>query len=205
MAKRKFDDKAVWRNDNWGIDQTQPARAEKVFDPTDTVTDDPTAGGIGGGTFMSKTPVQATGVMYTGLNDDPTRMADQGYRIGDTLVAGTFASLSTNLANATNNDLVFTAKGVGIVGNGISITYVDPGGATATLGVTVSGLAITVNLGRAASAVNTTGTLLKAAVDGNTAAAALVSVANKTGNDGTGLVAALSQTFLAGGTDVHYA
>lgn len=200
-GKRKFDDKAVWRNDNWGIDQTQPARAEKVYDPNDTVTDDPTPGGIGGGTFMSKTPVQATGVMYTGLNDDPSRQVDQGYRVGDTLVA-TFASLTTALAGA-NNDLVFTAKTAGAAGNNVTVTYVDPGGATATLGVVVSGTDITVNLGRAASAINTTGTLLAAAVAASAPANNLVSVANAGGNDGSGLVTALSKTNLAGGGQAY--
>lgn len=196
-GKRKFDDKATWRNDHWGIDQTQPARAERVFDPNDTVTDDPTPGGIGGGTFMSKTPVQATGVMYTGLNDNPTAMVDQGYRVGDVLTQS-FASLTTALTGA-NNDLVFTAKTAGVGGNSISVTYVDPGGTTATLGVVVSGKDITVNLGRAASAINTTATALKAAIDGDTGASALVSVANAGADTGAGLVTAMSKTNLTGG------
>ncbi len=196
-GKRKFDDKATWRNDQWGIDTTQPARAEKVFDPADTVTDDPTAGGIGGGKSFSKTPVQATGVMYTGLNDNPSAMVDQGYRLGDQLVS-TFASLTTALTG-TNNDLVFTAKTAGVAGNSISVTYVDPGGTTATLGVVVTGKDIVVNLGRAASAINTTATALKAAVDGDAGASALVSVANAGSDNGSGLVTALTKTNLSGG------
>lgn len=108
------------------------------------------------------------------------------------------ASTTTVLTGA-NNDLVFTAVPIGTLGNSISVTYVDPGGATATLGVVVSGKDITVNLGRAASAINTTGTLLKAAVDGLPAAAALVTVANSGADTGAGLVTAMSKQTLAGG------
>jgi len=110
------------------------------------------------------------------------------------------ASLTTALAGA-NNDLVFTAKTAGNGGNNITVTYTDPGGATATLGVVVSGLDINVNLGRAASAINTTGTLLAAAIAANATANGLVTVANAAGNDGTGLVTALAKTNLSGGFD----
>lgn len=108
------------------------------------------------------------------------------------------ASYTTVLAGA-NNDLVFTAVPLGTLGNGISVTYVDPGGATATLGVVVSGRDITVNLGRAASAINTTGTLLAAAIAAAPAAAALVTVANSGADTGAGLVIALSKQSLSGG------
>jgi hypothetical protein len=46
-----------------------------------------------------------------------------------------------------------------------------------------------------------TGTSVKAQVDGNAPAAALVTVSNKTGNDGTGLVIALIETALTGGLE----
>lgn len=203
-GKRKFDDKATWRTgDTVGIDTTQPARAERALDPNDTITDDPTPGGIGGGTFMSKTPVQATGVMYTGLNDDPTQMVNQGYRIGDTLVGNVAATLTTALTG-TNNDLVFTAKARGTGGNAVSVTYTDPGGATATLSVSVTGSDITVNLGRAASAINTTATALAAAVTGDANASALVTVQNAGSDNGSGLVTAMTKTNLSGGSDAHY-
>jgi hypothetical protein len=109
------------------------------------------------------------------------------------------ASLTTALAGA-NNDLVFTAKTPGTAGNSITVAYVDPGGVTATLGVVVSGLDITVNLGRAASAINTTATALAAAVTGDPTAGALVSVANAGADNGTGLVTAMARTALSGGT-----
>ena len=112
------------------------------------------------------------------------------------------AVLSTALAGA-NNDIDYTAVPYGAKGNNISIRYVDPGGASATLGVVVTGsldttLLITVNLGRAASAINTTGDLLKAALD-TADVSAYVTYADKAANDGSGLVTALAATPLAGG------
>ena len=109
------------------------------------------------------------------------------------------ASLTTALTG-TNNDLVFTARKGGTWGNSIQVEYLDPGGATATLSVVVSGFLITVNLGRAASAINTTAAALTAAVQANADANALVSVANAGSNDGTGLVTALTATNLASGS-----
>lgn len=109
------------------------------------------------------------------------------------------ASLTTALAGA-NNDLVFTAKTVGPVGNLINVTYVDPGGVTATLGVVTTGNDIVVNLGRAASAINTTATALAAAIAADPAANALVSVANAGADTGAGLVIAMAKSFLTGGS-----
>lgn len=112
------------------------------------------------------------------------------------------ATLSTALTG-NNNDLDFTAVPYGALGNNISIVYVDPGGATATLSVVVtqptdSTYLITVNLGRAASAINTTGDLLKTAWDASDAVD-YVTVADKAANDGSGLVIAMAETPLAGG------
>lgn len=113
-----------------------------------------------------------------------------------------FASLTTTLAGA-NNDLIFTARAAGYGGNTITVRYVDPGGVSAVLGVTVVGSAITVNLGRAASAINSTAAAVAAAIAASVAANALVSVANATANDGTGLVTALVATPLAGAVDAQ--
>lgn len=109
------------------------------------------------------------------------------------------ATLTTALTG-TNNDLVFTAKRGGTWGNSIQVEYIDPGGVTATLSVVVSGFLITVNLGRAASAINTTASALATAVAASIDALALVGVANASSNDGTGLVTALTATALSGGS-----
>jgi hypothetical protein len=116
-----------------------------------------------------------------------------------TSIAPPYASLTTALAG-TNNDLVFTAVKRGAWGNAVSVIYVDPGGTSATLGVVVEGFKITVNLGRTASAIDTTAAALMAAVIANADAAQLVTIANAAANDGTGLVIALAETFLAGGS-----
>jgi hypothetical protein len=109
------------------------------------------------------------------------------------------ATLTTALAG-TNNDLVFTATLKGVYGNGITISYVNPGVETATESVAVVGKAITVTL-RSVSTVLSTAAQVKTAIDGNAAAAALVTVANAGGNNGTGAVIALAATPLASGVN----
>lgn len=109
------------------------------------------------------------------------------------------AALTTVLAG-TNNDLVFTAKTKGASGNSITVAYINPGVETATESVAVVGNAISVTL-RSVSAVLSTATQVKAAIDGNTAAAALVSVANSGADTGAGNVTALAATALTGGID----
>jgi len=111
---------------------------------------------------------------------------------------GAAATLATALTGS-NNDVDFTAVDPGPDGNDITITYADPGGTTASLSVEVDGTDITVNLGRSSSAINTTANLLIAAIEDSDDASALVTVALHAGNDGTGLVTALSSTPLAGG------
>jgi hypothetical protein len=96
---------------------------------------------------------------------------------------------------STTSALTFTAVAPGVGGNAISITYADPGGTTATASVVVVGNAITLNLGRAASAVNTTADAAKILIDASPAARALVGVVS----GGAGLLSAVAQTFLAGG------
>jgi len=108
------------------------------------------------------------------------------------------ATLSTNLTG-TNNDLDYTAVTAGSGGNSITIAYVNPGVETATESVSVSVKAITVTL-RSVSSVLSTATQVKAAIDASAAAAALVTVANKAANDGTGAVIALTATALTGGS-----
>lgn len=109
------------------------------------------------------------------------------------------ASLTTALTGS-DNDLVFTAKAGGQWGNDIEVAYIDPGGVSATPSVVVAGPLITVNLGRAASAINTTAARIITLIESSADARALVSVALKAGEDGSGVVTALAATPLAGGT-----
>jgi hypothetical protein len=109
------------------------------------------------------------------------------------------AALTTALSGA-NNDLTFTAKVKGEAGNDITITYVNPGEETATESVEVTGSDIVVTL-RSVSAVLSTAAQVKAAIEANAAANALVSVANANANDGTGAVTAMAEDALEGGVD----
>jgi hypothetical protein len=124
---------------------------------------------------------------------------------GNWSAAGTItvASLSTNLTG-TNNDLTFTSKAAGAghaTGNSTTIAYVVAGAST-PLTVDVTDTDIVVNVAtNGGSAATSTAAQVKAAIEADTDAAALVTVANKTGNDGTGVVTALAETPLAGGAD----
>lgn len=110
------------------------------------------------------------------------------------------ATLSTNLTGS-NNDLIFTSVLSGRLGNVITVRYVSPGTNNAALAVTVSERAITVNLATNGSAVVTsTAALVKAAIEASAAASALVTVANKAANDGSGVVTAMGATALSGGS-----
>lgn len=110
------------------------------------------------------------------------------------------ATLTTACAG-TNNDLVYSAKNRGTGGNSITVAYVVAGNNT-PLTVSVSTNAITVNVAtNGGGTATSTAAQVKAAIEASTPAAALVSVANNTGNDGTGVVAAFTAAALAGGTD----
>lgn len=112
----------------------------------------------------------------------------------------TTAALTTALTG-TNNDLTFTARERGTVGNAVTITYVVAG-ANTPLSVTIAGTDVTVNVATSgASAATSTAAQVSAAVNANPAVTAYVSAANAPGNDGTGVVTALAKTPLAGGTD----
>lgn len=113
------------------------------------------------------------------------------------------ATLTTSLTG-TNNDVVLTAKPPtysGKAGNAISLTITVSGVSTAQ-SISVSGTDITfVSATNGSSAATSTAANLKTAIDSTPAAAALVTVANAPGNDGTGTVAALAKTNLTGGLD----
>lgn len=112
----------------------------------------------------------------------------------------TTAALTTTMTG-TNNDVVLTAVAPGSAGNNVSLTLVNPGSGTHALAVSVSSNDITVNLGYGSGAITTTGSLLIAALNASTAAAALMTATLAAANDGTGLVTALSKTNLTGGND----
>lgn len=110
------------------------------------------------------------------------------------------ASLTTSLTG-TNNDLVYTSKAKNESANAISIKYTDPYVNNQALSVSVTGNAINVNLATNSSgAITTTAAQIKAAIEANSPASALITVAHATGNNGSGVVTSLAQTNLSGGT-----
>ena len=95
-----------------------------------------------------------------------------------------------------DSDLVLTSKSKHIGSDKISIELIDPATATATLGVVVSGRKITVNLATIATAITSTAALVKAAIEAEADANALVTVALETA--GTGVVEAAAEVTLDG-------
>ncbi|MCW1926279.1 hypothetical protein OKA05_27240 [Luteolibacter arcticus] len=109
------------------------------------------------------------------------------------------ATLATNLSGS-NNDLAFTAVLSGRLGNDVTVSYVSPGTNNASLGVVVSGRDITVKVAtNGSAAITSTAAQVKTALEASGAASALVTVANKASNDGSGVVTALTATALSGG------
>lgn len=110
-----------------------------------------------------------------------------------------YASLTTALTG-TNNDLVYTSTSKSKSGNSTTVTYVVAGAST-PLTVSVTDSAITVNVATNSSSVATsTAAQVAAAVAASTPAAALVTTANAAGNDGTGVVIAMTAQSLTGGS-----
>lgn len=118
-------------------------------------------------------------------------------------LATTCAQLTTGLAG-DNNDITWTHTGGGTVGNGATggytVTYTDPGGATATLGIVITGNDIVVNLGRAASAIDTTAlAIVNLAGLNKILQERGITAEIKTSENGGGLVIAMAKANLAGG------
>lgn len=110
------------------------------------------------------------------------------------------ATLTTNLSG-TNNDLVFTSKSKNESANAISVKYTDPYATNRSLSVAVTGNAINISLATNSSgAITTTAAQIIAAIAASSPASALVTAANATGNDGSGIVTTMAQTNLSGGT-----
>lgn len=112
---------------------------------------------------------------------------------------GAYADLDVGVVG-NNNALTLTAVEPGTDGNNISLTVVDPAANNASLGVSVNGTAITVNLATdGGGAITSTAAQIRAALAANAQAAALVSVANTGASDGSGNAIAVAITPLAGG------
>ena len=96
------------------------------------------------------------------------------------------------------NTLTYTAKTKGAAGNSIVVNLIEPKEDATAETVSVNGSTINVTLASAGSAITSDLDAVKAAIDGNAAAAALITVA--VGGTGTTLVSA-DETTLKGGID----
>lgn len=121
--------------------------------------------------------------------------------------AQTNATLSVNFASAetgltgTNNDLRIMAVTDGSGGDNISIRYTDPGTATQPLTILVSQNDIVVNLATDASgAISSTAAEVRAAINGDPTAGAMIQASDLGADDGTGVVTAMGKTYLDTGT-----
>jgi len=125
---------------------------------------------------------------------------------GGVASVGQQATLSTGAVN-NNNAITWTAKEVGPVNVGVTLT--NPSANNSPLSVVVSGdgtaaspYNINVNIGtNGAGALVSTAAQVMHAVRANAMAASLVDVASTGASDGTGVVAAAAVAPLAGGSD----
>lgn len=110
---------------------------------------------------------------------------------------GTLGEATVDSA-ASDSDLTFTANSRHIGSDKISVTFIDPATASASLSVAVSGRDITVNLATStASAITTTAAEVKTAIEASVPANALVAVTFAE-TSGTGVVDAAAKTTLDG-------
>ncbi len=118
----------------------------------------------------------------------------------DQTVAPAFGTFTTALAG-TNNDGLWTALQPfgGVYSDLISVTYLDPGAISMSLDSWVSGMGIVFSLATTTSAViSTTFDNIKTELAANALAAAMVSAADVSSNDGSGVVVATNFRLAAG-------
>jgi hypothetical protein len=110
---------------------------------------------------------------------------------------GTLGTVTVDCTNA-DSDLTFTAKSKHIGSDKISVTYTDPGSASAALAVAVTDREIVVTLATdATSGITTTAAQLKTAIEADSDANALVTVTFAE-TSGTGIVNAETKVTLDG-------
>lgn len=119
--------------------------------------------------------------------------------------SGVVTALGYTSLHGGNNDLTFTSK-LTTHDTPVRVRYVDPAASSQSISVSVSGNDITVNLATdGTGSITSTAAQVQAAIQGNTSANALVTVTNKTSNDGTGIVTAQGyQTLIGGDNDITF-
>ena len=128
-------------------------------------------------TYLKPTPTTTT--------QKPIGKISDGLSVQLTVPNGTNASGVTGVG-VTNGELTWTAVASGVDGNGITIILQDPKANSAALSINVTANTIVVNLATDGSGViTTTAGDIKTAIEADSSASALVTVAYS--GDGTGL------------------
>lgn len=152
----------------------------------------------GSGTVV---PVECSGTITAGdeiASDSVGRAVVASTVSGSSAVA---ATLNTGVVGS-NNAITWTARDAGNAGNGISVTILGSTGNSVSLAVAVAGNDITVTPATNGSGVITsTADDVKTAVAASAAANSFVTTADTGASDGSGVIAAVSATNLAGGAD----
>lgn len=115
------------------------------------------------------------------------------------------AALTTSLTG-DDNDLVITRIIAGEAGNAVTVEFADPSANDAALSVAVTPAAIVVNLATdSEGTITSTAAEVAAALAADPVFAQHFTVANADSNDGSGVVTALAETNLTGGTEGTFA
>lgn len=135
--------------------------------------------------------------MVTGVGLNFSTVKGRGVLPGDKIILKKDATLGV-ASSLTDQTVTYASKVKGTVGDSITVELVDPASASSPLAVTVVGTDISVSLETdGGSAILTDIDALVAAIEGDTDAAALITV---TGSGAT-LLTALAQTNLSGGVN----
>lgn len=155
-------------------------------------------------TTYQKLPVTWNGNLYYFTADNgKVRFCQEGDSSWTDCASAEVDATLTTALTGTNNDLTFTGKPRGALGNVITVAYVNAG-ASQTLLVTVTGNAISVRLAtNGSSVITSTASQVLAAIIASAPATALVTAVLAVGNTGAGVVTALTATNLAGGSGTN--
>lgn len=195
------DYKPLNRNQTWTV--AQKAAIKKVF------VRGAIAAAAGNHTGFTRTDVHQIVNPYLDANegDDIGRLCQA---IREAITAAGTATITIDPAGAENS-IIYDGKADGAAYNDVTVAYIDPAGNNQLLVVTVIGdLSKDINVSLATGAggaITSTAALIKAAVEALPAAAALVDLSYGVDGgvgDGSGVVAAVSATNLAGGGGIGY-
>ncbi len=157
---------------------------------------------VRGGVTLDATAVTADG---SGIKKLPagTFIGKQGNGKYAKYTAAVAASLITGV-EGSNNAILWTAKNGGTGGNSIKIQLKNPGAASQPLKVTIESDTVVVSLATdAGSAITSTAAQVISTVNSALYVKDIITAANSGASSGTGVVAAVAATALAGAADAN--